>query len=98
MPLWFRIASAMIDRAELPVQRNRTLYRFAIGAAPSMPSVLCGTAIGPATGRLLCCANEGTHELSVHLRSNAVDVNSRLGQKLPRILHVVNSRGFNRHI
>src|SRR5580693_10455055 len=25
-PLWFRIASAMMERAEFPVQRNKTLY------------------------------------------------------------------------
>jgi hypothetical protein len=29
--LKFRIASAMIERAALPVQRNRTLYRMGIG-------------------------------------------------------------------
>src|SRR5271165_4650813 len=86
--------SAMIERALLPVQRNKTLnsrslivssLRFAArrrAARPGLPG--CGFA------RLLG-AYERTHELAIDRGRNGVHVHALAGQEFARIVDLVDS-------
>src|SRR4029078_3727042 len=66
------IASAMIDRAELPVQRNKTLYGFsAMASAHRRHSFLRGPCLRPAELRTTLAAligeigNKGVHRIEL---------------------------------
>src|SRR5882672_7134515 len=86
------MTSAMIERAELPVQRNRTLY------GPCMFSRFRGAA-GQATAERslcrLCGADESAHEFAVDERRNLVHFKSGGGKKIAGFLDFVNARRFD---
>src|SRR5450631_2360485 len=89
------MASAMIDRAEFPVHRNRTLWCPCITS-----SRFWSVAARRPTARLLCGAwfhgaEEGAQKLSVHLRGESVDVDSLPGEKFAGVLGAIDTRGLN---
>src|SRR5580704_3106756 len=86
----------MIERAELPVQRNRTLYcvgivvllRSHLRAASRAASCFFGSV-------RLHSADEGAQELSIHLRGQHGDINSLPGEEFARVFCAVNPRWFD---
>src|SRR6266545_27769 len=50
--------------------------------------------IGVSTGHGLAGADEGAHELAIHLRGDDVGVESRSGQELARVLRAVDAGGL----
>ncbi len=67
-PLWFMRASAMIERAEFPVHRNKTLKCPGNG-------ILLVAAGWPAAWLLrLYRPNERAHELAIDLWRNCIDI------------------------
>src|SRR5271166_4068079 len=86
-----RRLSAMIERAELPVQRNRTLYFESLTAMPyeSQQSGAQQALVFVAAVGLGLVAHEGAHELAFDLRRDRVDIDALAGQKLASVLHIV---------
>ena len=85
----------MMERAEFPVQRNRTLW--CLGMTMNLfPSATASRT----AGRLLRIAwfqgaKEGAEKFSVHLRGESGDVDSLPGEKFTCIFRAINARRFD---
>jgi hypothetical protein len=60
VPFRLKMASAMIERAEFPVQRNRTLYRDMDSPFAQQPGLQHGATVGLVTSVLGLIANTFT--------------------------------------
>src|SRR5262249_40041152 len=88
-PLKFIIASAMIEREELPVHKNRRFWHF-LGSTVSCRDSVRSPIL---TARLrLRRTHERAHEFTRYLRSNRIDINTFCRQHLTRIFRLVDAR------
>src|SRR5215469_14719560 len=90
LPLQFRMASAIIERAELPVQRKSTLKW--LGITVSVLLLAAGWSAARIRVRRFRGANKGTHELAVDLGGDHGHVEAVGSKNVFRFFGAVNAR------
>src|SRR5579859_1401579 len=88
----------MIDRAELPVQRNSTLYWPCIRLLLRSGSDRSAAARLAASRLRLGRPNKGAHEPPIHLRSEGTHIHTSLGKELARVFDVVHAGRLDRNV
>src|ERR1700722_682809 len=90
-----RMDSAMMERAEFPVQRNSTLKCWGMRIDLRALGAAGRAAAGLGFRHWLGCADEGAKEFAVHLGCDRVHVEALAGEKFAGVFDVVNARGFD---
>src|SRR5712691_1630126 len=84
------MASAIMERAEFPVHRNKTLKCPCIGIS----LVAAGWPAARVVSLWLYGPYESTHELAIHLRCDCINIDVLARKKFAGVLDAVDSSGF----
>src|SRR5579859_1845678 len=89
------MASAMIERAEFPVHRNKTLYGPCIKPFGRLLAAARWSAASWLLSGRLHGANECAQDFAVDLRSHGVDINAAIAEEFAGIFGAINASRLN---